>query len=275
MCWKQSGENNARRSFNLTRDIEKREQALDRIGEVVLIIIDPISAYLLGTDTHKNADVRSALAMLQELAVRRSVAVVAISHFNKSAGQGKSVNAISGSGAFVAVSRATFVVTKDNDDLERRLFLQAKNNLANAVGLSFKVVQGQTKDGIAAPFVKFEEGTISLTADEAIRVIDDETRHSAISEARMFLEMDLAHGAVLQKEVFERASAIGIAERTLRRAQKILGVKAVKSGFDGGWIWSLPDAKMANHPQDDQQKPVDIFGTIGHLRGQTQRNEIN
>jgi putative DNA primase/helicase len=142
--------NGGRRAFSLTSDLLQLERLLDKLGDVMLVIVDPISAYLGGTDTHKNADVRAALAPLQELAARRDIAVVAVSHFTKNAGQGKSINAITGSGAFVAASRATFLVTKDDNDPTLRLFVQAKNNLADAPGLSFRSKLGMTASSIQA-----------------------------------------------------------------------------------------------------------------------------
>jgi hypothetical protein len=249
------------RGFNLTTDLKQLEEELDRIGGLTLIIIDPVSAYLGGTDTHRNADVRAVLAPLQEMASRRGIAVVAVSHFNKSAGQGKSINAITGSGAFVAASRSTFVVTKDNNNPELRLLLQAKNNLANAPGLSFRTIQGRTKDGITAPFVRFEIGTVSLTADEAIGQMGATGARSAIDEAKAFLEEELSQGAISANELMQRANEAGISEKTLRRAQSQIGVKPRKSEFGGGWVWSLPEPKMANTPEDGQQKKLDIFAT--------------
>jgi predicted aconitase len=38
-----------------------------------------------------------------------------------------------------------------------------------------------------------------------------------------------------------RVDADGISERTLRRANKALGVETRKVGFPGGWAWQLPD----------------------------------
>ena len=37
----------------------------------------------------------------------------------------------------------------------------------------------------------------------------------------------------------EAAKAHGISERTLIRARKDLGIKPEKTGFEGGWQWTL------------------------------------
>jgi len=48
--------------FNLTAHLLALEQTIEQVGSCRLVIIDPISAYLGGTDSHKNADVRTAYA---------------------------------------------------------------------------------------------------------------------------------------------------------------------------------------------------------------------
>ncbi|MBA2352294.1 MAG: AAA family ATPase, partial [Burkholderiales bacterium] len=52
------------RAFNLKSDVGKLEAMLSEIGGVALIVIDPVSAYLGDTDSHKNADVRAILSPL-------------------------------------------------------------------------------------------------------------------------------------------------------------------------------------------------------------------
>jgi len=89
------------RGFSITADLAKLEAAVRAIPGVRLVTVDPITAYLGGTDTRRTSDVRAALGPLQGLAAQYGVAVVAVSHLNKAAGGGKSVNAVTGSGAFV------------------------------------------------------------------------------------------------------------------------------------------------------------------------------
>ena len=118
-----------RRLFSIKDDIVRLEEAIDQIEDVVAVTVDPVTAYLDGTDSHKTSDVRAALAPLQELAMRRGVAVLAVSHLNKNGGGGNAVNAITGSGAFVATARGAFLIAQDPDDSDKRLLLEIKNNL--------------------------------------------------------------------------------------------------------------------------------------------------
>ena len=72
-----------------------------------LIIIDPITAYLGATDSHKTADVRALLAPVSDLAARFGVAIVTISHLNKSGGS-EAMGRVTGSVAFVAAARGAY-----------------------------------------------------------------------------------------------------------------------------------------------------------------------
>jgi hypothetical protein len=103
-----------RRTFNLQADLALLEDAIKRIGDVRLVIIDPVSSYLGKTDSHKNAEVRGTLEPLGDMASRLRVAVVSVTHFSKGANQ-SAVNSFIGSIAFIAAARAAFIVTRDPD----------------------------------------------------------------------------------------------------------------------------------------------------------------
>ncbi len=63
------------RMVSLRKDIFLLSRMLSDYPECVLVIIDPLSAYLGGVDSHKNADVREFLAPLSNLAEKQGVAI--------------------------------------------------------------------------------------------------------------------------------------------------------------------------------------------------------
>ncbi|MFT5328938.1 MAG: putative DNA primase/helicase [Parasphingorhabdus sp.] len=240
-----------RKVFSVKQDMPHLIEALDGIPDAKLVVIDPITAYLEGSDSHNTGDVRAALAPLQDLAMQRGIAVVVVSHLNKSGGQGRSVNAVTGSMAFVAASRATFLIEKDQKEPERRLFLQIKNNVADAPGLAFYVREKVLPNGIRAPYLEFQPGTVDMTADEALNQGGASGRAgSALDDAKLFLIEQLSEGPLPALEVVDRAKDEGIASKTLRNARVELGVATRKeTGKNGRSIWSLPLSRMkANMP---------------------------
>jgi len=242
---KQSGEV-IKRSFSLKRDVAAIEQVLEQHPQTKLIIIDPISAYLGGADSHNNADIRSLLSPLSELANKKKVAIVVITHLNKGGSQGNAMYRATGSLAFVAAARAVFIVTRDQDDPDRRLFLPIKNNLGpDRTGFAYRVIEANN----GAAIVDWEDETITISADDALAVLSNEDKTDR-QQAITFLEKELKDGPVNSKELYKSADACGVSKRTLHRAKSELGVEAYKKDFAGKWAWRLPqeDSPQGCHP---------------------------
>lgn len=153
-----------RRGFNLARDLPHLERLLDTCPDTRLVIIDPVSAYAGRTDTHKNAEMRTeVLDPLSEMASRRSVAVIAITHWNK--GSGGSLERVSGSIAFPAAARQVWGFVADPDDAMRTLMLFGKSNVGPRVaGLAFRISE---IDGRAT--LTWEAGDVDQKLDDVLR----------------------------------------------------------------------------------------------------------
>lgn len=221
--------------FSLLEHIPQLEELIRRAAPCCLVIVDPVSAFLGGTDSHNNSEVRGVLAPLAEMASRNRVAVVAVTHLNK--GQGSALNRVIGSIAFTAAARAAYVVTKDEDDPSRRLLLPAKNNLGcDADGFAYRL------EGEPTPHVEWEPVPVAMSADEAVsgechtRGPDPDARE----EAEQWLLDFLAAGPRPAQEVFDAASADGHTRATIRRAKAVARVRSAKEEFDGRWVWILP-----------------------------------
>ncbi len=264
------------RMLCLEKDLQALDRKLAELANVAVLIIDPITAYLGKTDSHKNAEVRGLLAPLADLATRHNVAILAISHMPKAIGT-QAVMRIIGSVAFVAAARAAYLVTTDPEDKTRRLFLPTKNNLGpDITGLSFRI-EAATVPSPGGPIetsrVAWDLEPVLISADEAIQAADcGPKRTSAIDKAKLWLQVVLADGPMDATEVLQKAKAEGITEKTVRRAKKAIGVEAVKLAMDGGWSWSLPP-KVAKSAEDVQFSEVAIFEEVGHLRESEEENE--
>jgi putative DNA primase/helicase len=235
------------RAFNLQADLDLLEHKIGEIGDVRLVVIDPISSYLgPKLDSHVNAAVRGVLEPVGELASRLRVAIVSITHPPKGTGT-TAINGFMGSVAFVAAARSAFMVARDADDETRRLFLPVKNNLAPlGKGFAFRLEQrivGPSGKSIVASSVAWESAPVTVSADEALQAADaGNGEHRVIDEATEFLRDKLSAGPVPVREVEEHARALSISKRTLDRARRALQVQTVKSGFGktGGWSLVLP-----------------------------------
>ena len=235
-------ENGKERSFDLTLDVEKLQKSSERISNVKLIIVDPISAYLGKTDSHRNSDVRSALTPVSDFAEASGACLLCVTHLNKG-GQGTSaMNRVTGSIAFVAASRASYVVTKDPNDPDMRLMLPLKNNLAKDThGFAYRIEEKdihKNNELIKTSFVTWEPNFITLTAEE---VLSGQSKSSNRKIAEDILIQELGgEGAIPCKQLYQKAEDQGISKKVLWSAAKRLNVKLDKGGFKDGWLWQLP-----------------------------------
>jgi putative DNA primase/helicase len=240
------------RMFSLVTDLALLRQKIDEIGDVVMIVIDPMTAYLgVGKiDSYRTTDVRGVLSPLTNLSAEKRLAIIGVMHFNKKADVHDAMLRIADSLAFVATARHCYVVVDDPEN-KRRLFVKAKNNLApdmKALSYTIDIItvgeDNQTHETIAAPRLVWGSEHVNVTATEAMQA--EETGKSshptgARDTAKKFLADILAAGPVSKLDIEEAADANCISTRTLKRAKSDLGVVAKKIGLKEGWVWQLPE----------------------------------
>jgi hypothetical protein len=223
---------------------------------VVLILIDPVSAYLgIGkVDSYRTTDVRAVLGPLKDLAEELAVGIIGIMHFNKKTDVTNVLLRVSDSLAFVAAPRHVFGVIDDPDN-GRKLVVRAKNNLVDAeqkkksLAFHFNVkhvgIDARNEKPIEAPFIVWEEDYVDITATEALSAVNENKAPSALNDAKDFLRDILVAGSgrALREDIEEAAAAEKISESTLRRAKKALKVRAEKDRAEHGgkWHWVLPE----------------------------------
>jgi putative DNA primase/helicase len=236
------------RMFSLVTDLHLLRAKIKQVGEVKLVQIDPITAYLGNTkgkvDSFRTTDVRTVLAPVVDFAAELRVAVVGIMHFNKKTDVDNALLRISDSLAFGATARHVYAVVDDAEN-KRKLLVKAKNNLAAAGNKALAYRFGgrevgkdaETEQAIFAPHILWEDKHVEVTASEAMQATKSP---AARDEAKKFLADILANGPMVKAEIEDSANANGISDRTLFRAKSELGVLAKKDGPNGSWTWRLP-----------------------------------
>jgi hypothetical protein len=220
--------------FDLATDLAALEAVLRKTPEVRLLIIDPISAYMGKTNSHNNSDVRAVLSPFTKMIARLRVAVIGISHHNKSAG-GKAVYKSNGSIAFNAAARAAWAVQKDPANPDRRLFLPVKTNLATEpTGHAYRLRSVST----FAAVVEWESEAVTMTADDALAAESAPREHKSEVAAK-WLNRQLQNGPVAVSELKEECKKAGFSWHTIERAKDAVGVEVEKTGFKGHWQWKL------------------------------------
>ncbi len=272
-----------RRSFDPARDMEPLRRSLAAIGDVRLLIVDPIVS-AISSDSHKNAEVRRGLQPLVDLAVAMRCVLLGITHFSKGTGGRDPVERLTGSLAFGALARVVLVAAKHQSEGEdgrtARLLLRAKSNIGpDDGGYEYDLQQAELPNhpGIYSSSVLWGE-KVDGTARELLAMADtpnNDGENGSLAEAKRFLSEQLANGAVPSKTIKADAVEAGHTRATIRRAQKALGIEAVKVGMKGGWLWQMPgqeaarailgSAKALKNSEEAQQKEVSTFAKIEHL----------
>jgi DNA polymerase I-like protein with 3'-5' exonuclease and polymerase domains len=237
-----------KRMFSLLTDLPLLRQKIAEVGDVKVVLIDPVTAYLGHgkIDSFRTTDVRAVLAPLVDLATQTRTAVIGIMHFNKKTDVTNALLRISDSLAFGATARHVYAVVKD-DENDRTLFVKGKNNNAprdqKALAYSFGVrdvgIDPKTEAVIQAPHIIWHPQHVDVTAAEAMSAVTENKSPAARDAAKKFLTEMLATGPVKKSDIEDAAEANCISPTTLRRAKDDLGVEAIKDGR-GPWLWKLP-----------------------------------
>ena len=250
----------------LDRDAGHFARWLDAMGDVSLIVIDPISAYMGDTDSHKNAEVRKVLGKLSDIACATGAAVLCVSHLNKDSGSGKkAIYRTMGSLAFTAAARTVQLVTKYEDrnnpgaSAHKRVVSMVKNNLGPMLPSTVYSIE----DGRLVWHDEQLEGDADRFASGRAEFVSGETKGD---RAVVFLEEVLRGGAVAVTEAVEAGQAMGFTRKMLEKTKREMGVIATKVG--SVWYWSrdgVDDAQLirdAVEPTPDDQPPIE-FGDFG------------
>jgi putative DNA primase/helicase len=237
-----------RRAFDPARDTEALSRKLSDVGDVRLLIVDPIVSAIAG-DSHKNAEVRRGLQPLTDLAIAMRCALLGITHFSKGTGGRDPVERLTGSLAFGALARVVLVAAKFQEEGENgrtgRLLCRAKSNIgSDDGGFEYDLLQDKLADhpGIFATTVCWGE-SIEGAARELLAIADaagEDGEGGTLADAKRFLADLLHDGPLPTKAIKADADGAGYSWATIRRAQKALGVEAVKEGMKAGWVWQMP-----------------------------------
>ena len=209
-------------------DVRKLEKQIERVGDVRLIVIDPIADFSSEVNPNAAEQVRALLTPLALLAERHSVATVLITHLNKAMALKAFYRASGSVSGWIGKTRACFLVLRDTDNKKRRYFVPFKTNLSpqEPPQLAFQIIERRLT------FESLDEDEIDV--DEQLSP-ERRTDPKKLAAAKKFLTDRLAFGPVPKTELFDEAEKISISGRTLWRAKGELGIAAEPSGGHSMW----------------------------------------
>jgi hypothetical protein len=255
-------------SLSLDKHVRLLEAEITK-RDAALLIIDPITAFARGKDTHKASDVRQLLTPVVSMAERTGCAVLTIMHLNKRSFEHNALYRISSSVDFGAVARSAFLVAPHPEDDQRRVFGSIKSNLS----APSKVLGFRFTDGV----FDWEPNPVDIKMSDVLSQPEPPKERLALDEAVEFMAELLADGPIAVQQVQSEAKSVGISKATLLRAKKSLGVESNRGSKgndgEGHWEWSLPQT----HPRVSDERLADIspVNNTNQARNDDSRKMLN
>lgn len=236
--------------FDPASDIHTLSKAIEKIGVVSLLIIDPIVSAVNG-DMNQANTVRQSLQPIVDFAFEHQCAVIGISHVGKGTKGKDLTERVIGSQAFTAFARMVWI-TASNKETGERVLVRSKSNCSETDGgYTYGIEQMDLDNGISASFVRWARsvsGDPTSIMQEFESLNDNWNEKTDRKAAKKFLMQELSQDGKPSQELIENAKENGFSEKTLRRAFKDICGVAQKLAMNGGWVWRLPEEALP--PED-------------------------
>lgn len=237
-------------AFSAETDLPLLIDAVQKLTDLRLIIIDPIVSFING-DTSDNAKVRNGLEPLVKIAMQNKIAILGITHFSKNSTGGRIANRVMGAQAFTAVSRMTWVASKKEGENEGILAIAKTNITTDDRGIKYRLEQIEVAPNIHSTKIDWLE-VVTGNSSNLIAEYDKPLEFdNALDEAKFFLSNLLTDNLRMTfKEVKAQADDQGISKATLDRAKVALEIKSQLAYENGtrAWYWSLPVKNRLDEP---------------------------
>lgn len=197
------------------------ERAVEKFG-IQLVVFDALSGSHNGKSNDEDS-MKLIMKRVHSLAQKYKIAVVVIHHLNKAqtgvASYPITVGRLRGSGAISQYCRSILALTTPDatQPNERRLDV-IKLNICKKPG--------------PVGYILTDDGPVWGEAPEPSQP------HRAADDATAFLRNALSGGQRSSGELLVEAKALGISERSIKKARELLGVKTEKIGTS--WTMQLP-----------------------------------
>lgn len=155
-----------RRHVRLPDDVPELAREAQRIGNVELLVIDPVANHIGDRNSNDDAEVRDAIAPLNRLADEIGCLLIGVRHPGKDRSRG-ALASILGSTAWTDTPRAVVMIAVDDEDPQlRHIQVVAGNRSLNGAARQFRV------DTIEVPGLD-EPITVAVDCGESTKSVDE------------------------------------------------------------------------------------------------------
>lgn len=209
------------------KDLSRLEKLIEE-KQPLLIVIDPIQAYMGDGDSNSMVQVRNALSPLKRIAEKYNVSIVLVQHLKKG-NETKAIYKGAGSIDFVGFARSMMMVIKNTEN-DERLFLHSTSNVTKEGHcLSYKI----TNDGL-----EWLEDKGEVNVNE----VANQDNNTKFENAKNFILGCIASKKEISANELQQLRNVGgFSERTFNGARSYLNQnnKIHSSKKNGRTYWNL------------------------------------
>lgn len=246
--------------FDPARDMLSLLTAINDIGGVSLLVVDPVVSAVTG-DSHKNTEVRRSLQPLVDLAAATNASVLGISHFSKG-GQGQDpTQRVIGSVAFAAVARVVMVAAKVKGDegQDKRILARSKSNVGpDDGGFEYQLEMTEALPGIEASRVAWGSAVDGSARELLTDPAEDDGQQETLGDAAELLRQCLTGpGWFPAKEATKTMTDAGFTKKQIWAASKKIHVGRKKGAMNEGWYWRIPGGGQSAFTIGDPEDSIE------------------
>ena len=189
--------------FDLKRDHDRVRKVLQSLDKPVLLVIDPLSAYLGAADLYRDDSIRKALAPYCRMAAEFNIAMLLVTHLNKR-NRGGIAQRFNGSIGLAGLARQILLVQDCPGEPGSYFLSTEKSNISTsaAVVQHYSMEEIEVEGGIKAPRIVWKAPLPRETVEAFMQCSSPTpSRVSRVEQAKQWLIVTLTGRSVSATEV--------------------------------------------------------------------------
>jgi hypothetical protein len=229
---------------SLDNDCQRLEQEIKRIGNVALVVIDPITNYLGTKKMNLEEEIRGGILMpLADVAKNNNCAIVTVGHLNKRGAEAGVLQRLMGAAAFGGVARDVFIFGPDPDDEDKYAHVMVETRNKSAPKLKYRTEAVKVEwGGKQSEVIRVNWCGISQAdVDEVVNAPKQQEKTISGKAVALIAGM-LRSGAKRKSEIDQALKENGIDPEKLvwsRIKKRCKAESRPLPGKGGGWEWFI------------------------------------
>jgi len=240
---------------SLDSDCQRLEKQIAQVGNVALIVIDPITNYLGRAKMNLEEEIRGGILMpLSQVAKNHHCSIVTVGHLNKRGSEATVLQRLMGCAAFSGVARDVFIFGPDPEDENKYAHIMSEIRNKSAPNLKYQTEVVKTEwDGKTSEVIRVKWCGVSHAEVDDVVNAPKQQEKSITGKAVAIITGMLRSGAKRKADIDQALKENGITLESLkfdRIRKRCRAETRPLPGKNAGWEWFL--ATKQEQMFDDQ-----------------------